>query len=158
MKKAILTTLSILTLTLLTACGSSSSLSTATGDSTGTGGAPVTTVPTVATGAAAESIADYAGSWSGTLVTNVVTEPFTIILNGSTLTFASAHADAMGTASYDSTTHNLNFTVSSTSTSSNATYTGVLSKSDFTLTLISLSGGAITSGTGSCTPAVAANN
>jgi len=139
---------------LLTACGGggSSSPSLTAEEQALLGGGLAGSQP-------ANKASDYSGTWSGFAQTNLATsEPFTVNVSSANdttaaVTFASAHASGTGAATYDATTHYLAFHFTTTDSTS-ITYTGTFSKMGATLTLKTLSGGAITSGTGSCTPLV----
>ena len=143
LKRKILNLLVVSTLTMLTACGGGSSNTMAPQQPDG----PATTA----------KASDFTGTWTGFAQTNSTTSmPFTLSVTAATDTtanigFASAEASGTGTASIDATTGYLNFTFTSTG-GSTTSYSGVMSKMGSTLTLRSLSGGAISSATGSCVP------
>lgn len=105
---------------------------------------------------------DFTGTWAGFAQTNTAASvPFTFDVSGAndtmaTVAFASVEASGTGPATVNQA-GKLSFTVA-TAGLSPVTYTGVFSKAGSTLTLESFSGGAITTGTGSCTPQALGSN
>lgn len=133
---------------------------------TGCGGGttPAPTTGASLPGGVAAKVSDYAGTWNGTIQTNALaSSPFTLNVGSTndttgtaTVSFASAQISGNGTGTYNTTTHDLAFNFTSPSGVS-VTYTGTISKSGTTLTLNTLTGGSITSGSGVCAPPVASS-
>lgn len=140
-KSLIIHFFTILTLMILSGCGGGSGSTSSQQDTSTT----------------AAKASDFSGTWTGFAQTNTTSSmPFTFSVTAAndttaTVAFASSEASGNGTANINSSTNRLEFTF--TSVGGNATaYSGTISKMGSTLTLHSLTGGAIASGSGSCTP------